>query len=129
MASPGTSSSHAALVNAALESARAKCPLSEHIGAMKTILYSDGAAAAAARPGDSLTQAVLATELLAELIVNLPDLEFECRKDVTMVFSNLLRRQSAEKAHSTSPLGLATAPRLARSYQDGCPTPSPDATP
>jgi len=41
-----------------------------------------------------LTTEVLKTELLTELIVNLPMFEFECRKDVTQVFSNVLRKRS-----------------------------------
>ena len=36
---------------------------------------------------------MLRSELLQHLLPQLPILDFECRKDISMVFSNLLRKQ------------------------------------
>ncbi|KAL1507560.1 hypothetical protein AB1Y20_007180 [Prymnesium parvum] len=67
--------------------------ISRHFSAMKLSLYGEPD-----RPPDKqlaleLAREILRTSLLDDLLPALPHLDFECRKDITQVFSNLLRKQ------------------------------------
>ena len=61
---------------------------------MKLTLYGDGEARADPDAALELAREVWRQDLLALLVANLQHFEFETRKDVSQVFSNLLRRQS-----------------------------------
>lgn len=64
------------------------------LGQMKLTLYGDGEARADPDAALELAREVWRQDLLALLVANLQHFEFETRKDVSQVFSNLLRRQS-----------------------------------
>mmetsp|Transcript_72473 Transcript_72473/g.120823 ORF Transcript_72473/g.120823 Transcript_72473/m.120823 type:complete len:391 (+) Transcript_72473:114-1286(+) len=68
--------------------------LSTHVAQMKAILYGEPDAPPKKEEALELAREVLKTDLLTLLINHLPVLEFECRKDVSQVFSNLLRKHS-----------------------------------
>jgi len=64
------------------------------MAAMKLMLYGEGPE----QPPDKqlvleLAREVLRTNLFALILPQLPALDFECRKDITQIFSSLLRKQ------------------------------------
>lgn len=68
--------------------------LTKHMAAMKLMLYGEGPE----QPPDKqlvleLAREVLRTNLFALILPQLPALDFECRKDITQIFSSLLRKQ------------------------------------
>jgi len=70
------------------------CPaISRAVATMKLMLYGSPDTPADKQAGMELTAAVLRSNLLSLLLSHFPSLEFECRKDVAQVFSNLLRKQ------------------------------------
>mmetsp|Transcript_34100 Transcript_34100/g.71811 ORF Transcript_34100/g.71811 Transcript_34100/m.71811 type:complete len:383 (+) Transcript_34100:225-1373(+) len=89
--SGGSSSSPATAVQPA-ELALAE--VAQNMAQMKSILYGEPEAPPNREAALELAREVLKTDLLTLLIIHLPLFEFECRKDVSQVFSNLLRKHS-----------------------------------
>lgn len=67
--------------------------LSRLFSSMKLLLYGEPDSPPDKQVAQELACKVLQTELLYLLPPQLPILDFECRKDITQVFSNLLRKQ------------------------------------
>jgi len=82
-AQPSSSNQHAALVE----------EISRHFGQIKQMLYGEPDNPPDKQLALDLAREVLKTELLQHLLPQLPTLDFECRKDISQVFSNLLRKQ------------------------------------
>ena len=86
---------------------------------MKQVLYGSPDRPADKRAGEELASAMLDSELLSLLLARLPSLEFECRKDVAQVLSNLLRKQLHADLNAVS--WLERSPEvllgLVRSYE------------
>lgn len=89
-----SSADNAVLEDATLQrlSEKTARSVSGNLAAMKTLLYGTPGKPPNRGEGSALLTAILDTELLQLLLARLPVLEFECRKDVSQVFSNLLRR-------------------------------------
>ncbi|KFM59398.1 Protein Mo25, partial [Stegodyphus mimosarum] len=73
---------------------KAQEDVSKHLALMKTMLYGSGDQ----EPNSDIAVAQLAQELyncnmLLLLVQNLPRIDFEGKKDVVQIFSNILRRQ------------------------------------
>jgi calcium binding protein 39 len=79
---------------AALEAdpAAAVPAISRTLTEIKLELYSTAEVPTEQHVGVALACAVLQSTLLPQLLAKFPALEFECRKDVVQVFSNLLRK-------------------------------------
>eukprot|EP00966_Prymnesium_polylepis_P015867 366564-Prymnesium_polylepis.1 len=67
--------------------------ISRLFGTMKLILYGEPDSPPDKQVALELAREVLRTELLTHLLPQLPILDFECRKEISQVFSNLLRKQ------------------------------------
>jgi len=85
-------SAHAPAVAAPADSKLSE--VAGHLSHMKMILYGEPETAPNKEDALELAREVLKTELLHLLITHLPLFEFECRKDISQVFSNLLRKHS-----------------------------------
>mmetsp|Transcript_13958 Transcript_13958/g.39684 ORF Transcript_13958/g.39684 Transcript_13958/m.39684 type:complete len:336 (+) Transcript_13958:84-1091(+) len=68
--------------------------VSQNLVQMKSILIGDVGNEPNAELTESLTKEMYSTDCVALLIHHLADLEFEAKKDVVAIFSNILRRQS-----------------------------------
>ena len=73
--------------------AKASQEVSRSLSAMKLLLYGEPDKRPNPETAAELAREVWKSELLRLLLTHLPLLDFECRKDVSQVFSNLLRRQ------------------------------------
>ena len=73
--------------------AKASEEVSRSLSAMKLLLYGEPDKRPNPETAAELAREVWKSELLRLLLTHLPLLDFECRKDVSQVFSNLLRRQ------------------------------------
>lgn len=92
-----SSSTHSPSTAAAPSSAPADaklCEVASHLSHMKTILYGEPETPPNKEDALELAREVLKTDLLILLITHLPLFEFESRKDISQVFSNLLRKHS-----------------------------------
>jgi len=67
--------------------------VSRNLSSMKIMLYGEPDQRPNPEVATELAREVWKGDLLRRLLTNLPLLDFECRKDVSQVFSNLLRRQ------------------------------------
>ncbi|KAL3895690.1 MAG: hypothetical protein SGPRY_013452, partial [Prymnesium sp.] len=90
LASVGGSSSDAA---PSCEQQALIADISNLFSAMKLLLYGEPDSPPNKQTALDLAREVLQTELLQDLLPQLPILDFECRKDISQVFSNLLRKQ------------------------------------
>ena len=67
--------------------------LSRNLSSMKLLLYGEPDQRPNPEAASELAREVWKSDVLRLLLTHLPLLDFECRKDVSQVFSNLLRRQ------------------------------------
>lgn len=72
--------------------------LSKNLQGMKHMLYGDSDAPPHAEVTAQLAQEIYTANLLQLLVENLSRTEFEAKKDVVAIFSNLLRRQVGTRA-------------------------------
>ena len=66
--------------------------LSKRLNSIKEILYGEENKAPVDAKCSELSAALQASGIMPELIKVMPDLPFETRKDLSMVFSNLMRK-------------------------------------
>lgn len=67
--------------------------VSRNLSSMKLLLYGEPDQRPNPEAASELAREVWKSDVLRLLLTHLPLLDFECRKDVSQVFSNLLRRQ------------------------------------
>jgi len=96
----GAAAASSSSAEASDEHAAKLSEISHSLAAMKATLYGEPDQPPNKEQGLELAREILKTELLLLLVTNLPMLEFECRKDVSQVFSNLLRKH-ADGEHIT----------------------------
>jgi len=99
-AATAASSSTAAAADSSGTIAAKLGEVSQNLALMKAILYGEPDVPPNKEAGLELAREILKTEMLELLVTHLPLLEFECRKDVSQVFSNLLRKH-ADGEHIT----------------------------
>ena len=73
--------------------AKASEEVSRNLSSMKLLLYGEPDQRPNPEAASELAREVWKSDVLRLLLTHLPLLDFECRKDVSQVFSNLLRRQ------------------------------------
>ena len=73
--------------------AKASEEVSRNLSSMKLLLYGEPEQRPNPEAASELAREVWKSDVLRLLLTHLPLLDFECRKDVSQVFSNLLRRQ------------------------------------